>query len=328
MLLGFHRRLRSAVGRLARSLGSPLTGLLSRLGRGDKALLVRAIGRLSESLTRSAVPFSPEDWDRLQEILAGLLLELGRAEKERLVRAIHQLGQPLADWSGPGHAAEEDLLQAIDLLSRPLVRDTSKDPFHLNYCAFLEEVKQIPDCHILELGARNSPTRQGFAGCRRFTGLDIHPGANVDVVGDAHRLTEYFPRNHFDAVFSLAVFEHLAQPWQVALEIARVLKPGGWVFIGTVAAWPPHARPWDFWRFSEHALRALLNPRLGFEVVRCNEGLPGMLVSLSSDLPTRGLYRAPANLAVSALARKVAEPDPALVWAVDTREFLAGTIYP
>lgn len=40
-----------------------------------------------------------------------------------------------------------------------------------------------------------------------------------------------FPDDHFDVVFSRAVFEHLADPESVISEIRRVLKPGGVMFI-------------------------------------------------------------------------------------------------
>jgi SAM-dependent methyltransferase len=36
-----------------------------------------------------------------------------------------------------------------------------------------------------------------------------------------------FPDSHFDAVFSHALFEHIAEPLRAAREIRRVLKPGG-----------------------------------------------------------------------------------------------------
>lgn len=46
---------------------------------------------------------------------------------------------------------------------------------------------------------------------------------------DAGRMT--FPVDHFDAVYSRAVFEHLPDPVAVISEIRRVLKPGGVMFV-------------------------------------------------------------------------------------------------
>lgn len=36
-----------------------------------------------------------------------------------------------------------------------------------------------------------------------YTGFDVLPGKNVDVVGDAHRLSQYFPNQKFDLIISL-----------------------------------------------------------------------------------------------------------------------------
>jgi SAM-dependent methyltransferase len=41
-----------------------------------------------------------------------------------------------------------------------------------------------------------------------------------------------FPENGFDFVYSLSVFEHLEDPERVAREVARVLKPGGVMYLG------------------------------------------------------------------------------------------------
>lgn len=52
-------------------------------------------------------------------------------------------------------------------------------------------------------------------------------------------------------------------PWQVILEINKVMKEGGLLLIATVPTWPRHALPWDFWRYSKGAFKDLLNPSTG-----------------------------------------------------------------
>ncbi len=42
-----------------------------------------------------------------------------------------------------------------------------------------------------------------------------------------------FPTGHFDAVFYHHVIEHVDQPAESLRELARVLKPSGWLFVGT-----------------------------------------------------------------------------------------------
>jgi SAM-dependent methyltransferase len=100
--------------------------------------------------------------------------------------------------------------------------------------------------------------------------LDILPGENVDVVGDAHALGDLFPPERFDAFYSVSVFEHLLMPWAVVPQINRVLKPGGIGLIHTHQTLGMHDLPWDFWRFSDTAWDALFNSETGFEIVdRC-----------------------------------------------------------
>lgn len=59
--------------------------------------------------------------------------------------------------------------------------------------------------------------------------LDIMMYDRTDIVADAHYLP--FKDASLDCVFSNAVLEHVKRPWDVATEITRVVKPGGYVVI-------------------------------------------------------------------------------------------------
>lgn len=104
-----------------------------------------------------------------------------------------------------------------------------------------------PDTEILEVGSRRVTGAQleKFFSKAHYTGFDIHPGENVDVVGDAHKLSTYFDKQ-FDLIFSSAVFEHLAMPWIVSREIIKLLKLSGSVFVETHYSFSSHERPWHF----------------------------------------------------------------------------------
>jgi SAM-dependent methyltransferase len=99
------------------------------------------------------------------------------------------------------------------------------------------------------------------------TVLDIVPGDNVTIVGDAHELTSHFPPDAFDGIYSVSVFEHLLMPWKVVLEMNRVLRVGGKCLIHTHQTLGMHDLPWDFWRYSDSSWDALFNHRTGFRVV-------------------------------------------------------------
>lgn len=197
---------------------------------------------------------------------------------------------------------------------------TQQDPFHACWARFVGMLQQIPEGSILEIGsrARSAVTRRQFVPKHlRYVGLDILPGPNVDVVGDAHELAKAFPRERFAAAFSVSVFEHLAMPWKAVIELNRVLAPGALVFTGTHQTWPMHEEPWDFWRFSPHSWQTLYNAATGFELV---EAVAGDWASIYPNRPnaiTRYLPLQPAYLGAGAIARKIS--DTTLDWPVPTR---------
>ncbi len=101
-----------------------------------------------------------------------------------------------------------------------------------------------------------------------YIGFDYYEGPNVDIVGDAHKLSNYFSENEkFDLIFSIAVFEHLYMPWIVAGEIQKLLKVGGCVYVESHFSYISHESPWNFFQFSDSGLMVLFNSALGFELL-------------------------------------------------------------
>ncbi len=209
----------------------------------------------------------------------------------------------------------------LNLLHRPLIRKAERFRFHELLPEFLSIVGKMPAPVVVEIGSRDVTgvlRRDLFPKAARYTGFDIHPGRGVDVVGDAHELSRHFEPGSVDVVFSASVFEHLVFPWKVVLEINRILKPGGYVFLSTHPVWPAHELPWDFWRFPVAGLSHLFIPETGFEIVEAVEGLPCRAYSLVADAPTRGLFRHPMNMGIALVARKTGEYDTEKFrWDVD-----------
>jgi Methyltransferase domain len=162
----------------------------------------------------------------------------------------------------------------------------------------LADVGNHSGMRVLEIGSREvtgvSTAKELFS-LAEYVGFDYYAGPNVDVVGDAHQLSNYFDKP-FDLIFTSAVFEHLAMPWVVATEIAGLLKVGGYVFVETHFSFMAHERPWHFFQFSDMALRSLFSPALGFECVEA--GMSNPIVARFSALadedlryhPISGLY--------------------------------------
>lgn len=141
---------------------------------------------------------------------------------------------------------------------------------HEHWVDYLSSNFNKPGYRVLELGSRNvtgTNLRNKFSNAD-YVGFDFYSGENVDVVGDAHKLSSYFSKKEkFDLIFSSAVFEHLHMPWVAAIEIQKLLKVGGYVFIETHFSFSSHERPWHFFQFSDMGLRALFNESLGFDLV-------------------------------------------------------------
>jgi hypothetical protein len=150
-----------------------------------------------------------------------------------------------------------------DLISERLHADLS----HLLSQEFSRRLQSMPHRpKLLDIGGRNRSRldRSKLFPFADVTVLDIVPGDNVDVIGDAHELGAIFSAESFDAVLSVSVFEHLLMPWKVVLGINSVLKNGGIGLVSTHQTLGMHDEPWDFWRFSAHSWDALFNPLTGF----------------------------------------------------------------
>jgi SAM-dependent methyltransferase len=93
----------------------------------------------------------------------------------------------------------------------------------------------------------------------------------TDVRGVGERLP--FKDASFDAVFSLAVLEHVKDPFQCAREIVRVLKPGGELYCCVPFLQPMHGYPHHYYNMTEQGIRNLFEPAVA---IRSHEVLPSM----------------------------------------------------
>ena len=90
----------------------------------------------------------------------------------------------------------------------------------------------------------------------RYTGVDLAAGPNVDVVlSSPYRLP--LPSHSADVIVSGQAFEHIEFFWLTWLEMSRVLKPGGMIFLLAPSRGYEHRYPQDCWRFYPDAYRAL-----------------------------------------------------------------------
>ena len=100
----------------------------------------------------------------------------------------------------------------------------------------------------------------------QYLGVDLSPGKNVDIVlKDPHGWRE-IRSDSIDVIVSGQAFEHIDFFWITALEIARVLKPGGLCCLIAPSSGPEHKYPVDCWRFYPDGFGALAR-FIGFDIV-------------------------------------------------------------
>lgn len=115
---------------------------------------------------------------------------------------------------------------------------------------------------VLELGCLRwgpEPTHHAAWAphAKRYVRSDVTAGPDVDEVADAHTLADAFGEASFDVVLAASVWEHLARPWVAAEQVAKVVRPGGIVYVETHQTFPVHGYPDDYFRFTDRALASL-----------------------------------------------------------------------
>lgn len=129
--------------------------------------------------------------------------------------------------------------------------------------AWIERHAELLGTDVLEVGSR---CHDGAWWCNnrdlargRWLGVDMQAGDGVDLVASIDQLpymTGFADR--FSGVLCSEVLEHVRHPWHALPNLRAVLQPGGWIIITTLTAFPIHAFPDDYWRFTESGLSAML----------------------------------------------------------------------
>lgn len=128
---------------------------------------------------------------------------------------------------------------------------------------FVREVADSlpPGTVVVDLGAGDAPYRELFSHCDYLTtdweGSVHERASDVDVLAPADALP--LEDGSADAVLLTQVLEHVPDPRSVLVEVARLLRAGGGVFMTVPFVWELHELPYDFWRFTPASLERLLS---------------------------------------------------------------------
>lgn len=135
--------------------------------------------------------------------------------------------------------------------------------------------RSLPDrARLLDAGAGEGQYRRFFPKTR-YTGVDLAIGdaawnyRGLDVLGDLTSLP--FDSGTFDAAVNIVTLEHVRRPAEVLGELARVLRPGAPLLLVVPQDWEVHQSPHDYFRYTRHGLRYLLE-QAGFDDLRIEAG--------------------------------------------------------
>lgn len=112
--------------------------------------------------------------------------------------------------------------------------------------------KYATEERVLDLGSGGSSYGKFFP--NRVT-VDIDPARKPSIVADANSLP--FRDGEFGYILCTEMLEHVKDPFQVEMEIRRVMSTGGVLILSTRFIFPIHDSPNDYWRFTPYALKLI-----------------------------------------------------------------------
>ncbi len=90
-----------------------------------------------------------------------------------------------------------------------------------------------------------------------YIGVDLVPGKNVDrIMLGPYRIQD--TPDDYDLIISGQCLEHVENPFRLVAEMARILKPGGFMFLAVPWFQNHHPYPLDCWRIFPDGMRALI----------------------------------------------------------------------
>jgi SAM-dependent methyltransferase len=169
---------------------------------------------------------------------------------------------------------------------------------HLLRGALLDALRKAPATgSLIDVGCGQKPHRDLFRDVRRYDGIDFAGfSINKDFSTGAPDFAfpdEYtsnwrlpFADASYDHAAAFEVLEHHPEPVLALRELARVIRPGGHVYLSWPFIFPLHEEPHDFFRYTHHAMERL-GRAVGLEPVgfwRTGGVVPAMVTLLTGNL--------------------------------------------
>lgn len=122
---------------------------------------------------------------------------------------------------------------------------------------------QRSEARVLEIGSGRQDMgedaysmRDLFPPTAEFVQSDVNPDFGHRVID----ITTMDIAEEFDVILCLSVLEHIPTFQEAPPRLYRALCPGGVLMVSTPMCFPYHDEPADYWRLTEHGMRAVLAP--------------------------------------------------------------------
>jgi SAM-dependent methyltransferase len=146
--------------------------------------------------------------------------------------------------------------------------------YFLHYVSYHRELKKAIQKYasgeVLDIGCGNKPYEKWFEGLiTKYVGCDIIQSNlnKVDILSPANNIP--IENQKFDTIISTQTIEHVEDHQGLINEAFRLLKPGGYFIVSGPLYWPLHEEPYDFFRFTKHGFRYIME-KSGFEIIEIN----------------------------------------------------------
>ncbi len=146
------------------------------------------------------------------------------------------------------------------------LEDYQSESANSDFGPFVNAIDQNPEKLFLDLGCGlRSKVRDNCL----YVEVYLSITADVVVPPKCHYP---FMTGAFDGIGCFAVLEHTRRPWDVVLEMRRMLKPGGQVWIDWPFLQPVHGYPSHFFNATREGLVSIFEDA-GFKVLEAQTGL-------------------------------------------------------
>ncbi|WP_231639372.1 class I SAM-dependent methyltransferase [Sphingomonas profundi] len=174
-----------------------------------------------------------------------------RLRREKLARFCDVLDAEAGDGGTFRFLAEEDAFPVGYGDESHRISDYAAESANPAYPAFVREMEDNPDRRYIDIGCGRRNYSQ--PNCLY---LEVYPSLSADIIMQP-ACTYPIRSGSLDGIGCFAVLEHVTEPWRVAEEFRRMLKPGGKLFVDWPFLQPVHGYPSHYYNATREGLRRM-----------------------------------------------------------------------